>query len=144
MDDRYDKSDMGPFADMDPGLVEAITRYGTPPYRATVDEDLRDVDGYNFDELPSDIDGWIDWLNAARNEAPEEFRDDLACTLTFDAGYGDDWGRARLCVWYTRKETDAEMRRRVYRGVEWVLAKDEAERRAYEALKAKFETRQGS
>lgn len=132
------EEDCGPFADMDPDLRRAITRYGTEPVRKVVQVSVRSVRDWSFDEMPDSIDGWIAWLNAARSEVPLEYRDDLKCVLQYEPGSRDEGDRSELAVWYERPETDDEMRERVGRGIAYVRSEQLAERRAYEALKAKF------
>jgi hypothetical protein len=134
----YDETDMGPFSDMDPEMVRAVTNYGTPPYRNIVSVSVRDVGSYSFNDLPETIDGWITWLEKAKAEAPEQYRNHLNCVLSFDRGHWDEGDSASLDIWYDRPETDAEMTERVGRGLAYVRENAEAERRQYKALKAKF------
>lgn len=67
MSKTIEKNDMGPFVGMDAKLVEAISRYGTPPYRGIVRIEVRDIGSYRFDGLPDNIDGWISWFKEARD-----------------------------------------------------------------------------
>lgn len=131
--------DMGPFAGMDKALYDAISRYGTPPHRQTVSVTVREVDHYKFDELPTDIDEWVEWLHEARAETPEEYRSVLKCMVQFDGGHYDDGSSASFNIWYERPETDAEMTERVNRGIAYVRQKASDEYLTYEALKRKFE-----
>lgn len=133
-----DEKDMGPFADMEPALLEAVSQYGTPPFRKIVQVSVRNVGHYSFDEMPTDIDGWIAWLSAARAEVPAEHMPSLVCNLHWDRGYHDSGDSAELVIWYERPETDDEMRERVGRGIAYVRERAEAERRQYEALAKKF------
>lgn len=127
-----------PFADMDPVLKAAVTRYGTPPEREVVKINVRAEASYSFENLPDTIEGWIDWLSVARNEVPAEYRAETKCVLSFDHGYYDDGASADFSIWYERPETDAELIARVNRGIAYVRNQEEQERRTYEALKAKF------
>lgn len=136
------KGDMGPFAGMDAALVRAVSSYGTPPYREMVRVTVRDVGHYSFNDLPTTIPEWIEWLNRAHEDTPEEYRDRIKCELQWDAGYYDSGDSASLVIWYDRPETDAEMTERVNRGIAHVRSSETSERAMYEALKRKFESRQ--
>ncbi len=134
-----DKRDMGPFARMDPELEQAVTAYGTPPVREMITINVRNIDDYQFDDLPDTPNAMIDWITAACAEAPPEYQNQLKFSLQHDAGYYDDNSRSDLRIWYDRPETDDEMRKRVGRGINYVRQHEAAERTAYERLKARFE-----
>lgn len=133
------RGDMGPFAGMDAALERAITSYGTPPYREMVTVKVRDVGHYSFDEMPTTIENWIEWLTEAREEVPEQYRHKLNCVLAWEAGYYDSGDSADFVISYERPETDEEMTARVNDGIEYVNGKAVAERREYDRLKAKFD-----
>lgn len=130
--------DMGPFAGMDKALERAVTSYGTPPFRESVRVPVRSVDHYSFDELPTTLSEWLAWLEAAKDEAPAEYREHLNCVLNWESGYYDSGDSASLDIWYERPETDEEMTTRVNRGIAYVRGKEASERATYEALKRKF------
>jgi hypothetical protein len=132
------KLDKGPFADIAPDLEDAITRYGTPPYRQTVTVSVRSVGNYSFDSLPTDIEAWIDWLDAAKKEVPDQYWDSHRCVLNYESGYYDSGDSASFDICYERPETDEEMTERVGRGIAYVRQGQAAERATYEALKQKF------
>lgn len=100
--------DRGPFASMDPWLERAVSAYGTPPIRKTVSVMVREIDSYSFEELPTNIDGWIEWLNKALDETPEQHRASLSCVLKYEDDY-DSPGKPSFEIWYDRPETDVEM-----------------------------------
>lgn len=138
MSKTIEKNDMGPFVGMDAKLVEAISRYGTPPYRGIVQIEVRDIGSYRFDRLPDNIDGWISWFKEARDEAPAEYRGILQCALQFEESYYDSGARASLNIWYERPETDAEMTERVNRGISYIRESEEKDRREFIRLQRKF------
>lgn len=132
--------DKGPFAGIPKDLEDAITRYGTPPYREMVAVSVRNVGRYSFDEMPTTPRGWIEWIARAIEDTPAQYRDKLNCVLSWEAGCYDSGDSAQLSVWYERLETDAEMTARVNRGINYVRRAAAKERARYEELKRKFES----
>lgn len=132
------RGDMGPFAGMDAELERAITSYGTPPYREMVTVKVRDIGHHSFDEMPTTIEHWIEWLTEAREKVPEQYRHGLSCVLDYEAGSYDSSDSADFVISYERPETDEEMTARVKSGIEYVNRTSAAERREYDRLKAKF------
>jgi len=130
--------DMGPLADMDPALAQAITNYGTPPHRQIVQITVEDVGSYRFDRMPDTLDGWIEYLGDIKAKIPAEYLDTHQVKLEYESGYYDSGDSASFKVWYERPETDAEMIERVGRGIAYVRDSADNERRQYEALKRKF------
>lgn len=131
--------DMGPFAGMVPALEEAITQYGTPPERQAITVYVRDLGNYEFDNFPDTPKGMIDWIIAACDDAPMEYRDHLKFYLEYEQGSYGDGDSAALKIWYERPENDDEMRERVGRGINYVREREEHERNEYERLKVRFE-----
>jgi hypothetical protein len=127
-----------PFADLDEETKRALRAYGQPLERQTVRVAIRDIGGYSFDELPQFVGGWIEWMEEARAEAPEQYREDLRCDLSYDSGWRDDSGSATLAVWYERPETDEEMCERIGQGLAWMRESQNRERAEFERLKKKF------
>lgn len=133
-----EEKDMGPFKNMDPALVKAITRYGTPPYRQMVVVAVESLGHNQFDSLPCTPSEMIEWLQEAIDRTPEEYRKNLLFSLNWESGYYDSGDSAELIISYERPETDDEMSQRVNRGIAYVYNSIDAERRQYEVLKAKF------
>lgn len=131
-------ADMGPFAGMGFDMIQALTRYGTPPYRQMVRETVKIVDSSDYDELPTTIDGWIAWMEGVRSATQKKHRDGLRCVLKYKDGWNGDIGSSSLTAFYDRPETDSEMRRRVERGIAYVAQSEQRERQHFEALKLKF------
>ena len=82
-----EQRDMGPFADMPPDIVRAITSYGTAPYRQEVYVTVLDVGQYSYDELPVTLDEFVQHLVAVKESAPVEYRDKLQITLKHEEGH---------------------------------------------------------
>jgi hypothetical protein len=133
------EKDMGPFAGMDLREEMALVRYGTPPVRLNVTVTVRDIGHYAFDDMPTTFEAWVEWLEAARREVPEQYQDSLRFVLEWEPGYYDSGDSAGFTVKYIRPETDAEMVTRVSQGINSIRRNDAEQRRTYETLKKKFE-----
>ena len=135
-----DAVDMGPFASLDANTLSAI-RNRVSLGRGTVRVSVREVGHYSFDgELPNTLQGWIDWLEAARQEVPEQYRDQLHCEVEWESGYYDSGDSASVKIWYDRPETDDEMMARAKSALASIRDQERRELAEYQRLKRRFET----
>lgn len=90
---------------------------------------------YDGNFPPDNLQEFASWLDSIVEEIPEEHREtaEIEISSYYDSRCG------RVTISYRRPETDAEWESRKRDVLERVRQQEDAERQAYEALKAKFE-----